>query len=795
MSEQIRLSDAIQTSVLATRTRRRSPSRRLLAAATALALCAGAALAALNPVASLAATCGNESIRAQQGVAALALPECRAYELVSEPKGAPTVSESSTRPETQAAAGGGAIAFHSWYSPSNAASNGHAFVARRGTNGWLTSAIDPTLSPDKEGYIESATTWSSAELTAAIVGLEPTGNVPEPPVVVGEPTEGEYLLRRSGDPVSYQLVTPAPEVVPGADATFEGASQDFERIYFSEAAPLVSGAPEGEDLYLWNEGSLSMAAYSPGGTPIAAQMASGGQNAAELGYSTPMATHAVSTDGESIVFEAEGALYLRRHVGQPQSAIAAGSSKVNGEQCTEPAKACTVQLDAVQGGSGVSGGGKFWGASADGSHVFFSDTSELTANANTTSEKPDLYEYDAESGQLTDLTASAVEAAAVQGVVGVSEDGSYVYFVAEGVLTEVANARGQKAVKRKRNLYLSHDGTITFIATLYPGDAKDWGGKSEGVVSPSLTYRTAEATPDGQFLIFNSVYALTGYKNAPTGGGCSSTEGCNEIFLYDAAANELRCPSCGRPGSKPTGEADLEFPIGIDPRRQLMANGRVFFSTPSPLLAQDEDGTSDVYEWTPSGVAECEEGSPDYNVEAAGCQYLISSGTSAEPSFFADASESGEDVFFTTEQPLLASDTDSEMSLYDARVEGGFPGVPGVPVEPPACESRDTCGPAAKEPPIEAFGASTAFNGPGDLIPAKITEEETGAGGGKGKRPEGSRHQKLKHALKACAKKPKRKRRVCRANARRRFGSGRRGHGRRHAHSSQRNGERKGARR
>lgn len=759
-----------------------------------------------NPARSGAAECGNHAIRAAQGTAALALPECRAYELVSEPKGAPTVSEEGTRPETQAASGGGAIAFHSWYLPSSTTSDGHAFVARRGASGWLTSAIDPTLGPNRAGYIEAATTWSSAELTAAIVSIKPLGSLPEPPLVAGEPTEGVYLLRRSGVPASYQLVTPAPEVAPGADATFEGASQDFKRIFFGEAAPLVPGAPAGEDLYVWDEGILRLAGYSPDGTPVPAQMATGGWNAAELGYSTPMATHAVSSDGESIVFEAEGALYLRMHAGQPQSAVVPGSPKVNGEQCSEPVNGCTIQVDAVQGGPGVSGGGKFWGASADGSRIFFSDTSELTANANTTAEKPDLYEYDVEDGQLTDLTANATEAAAVQGLAGVSENGSYVYFVAEGVLTEATNARGQKAVKRKRNLYLAHAGAITFIATLFPSDAKAWGGESEGAVSPNLTYRTTDTTPDGRFLAFNSVYSLTGYNSAPGQGRCSSSEGCEEIFLYDAATNRLQCPSCGRPGSRPSGEADLEYPLGIDPRRQLMADGRMFFSTPSPLVPQDENSASDVYEWTPPVIAECEESSPSYNVEAAGCQYLISSGASPEPSFFADASESGEDVFFTTEQALLASDTDGEMSLYDARVGGGFPGVPGLPVEPPACESRDSCGPAASEAPTEAFGASAAFNGPGNLIPAKTTEEEPGGGSGKGKRrSEGGRRKKLRHALKACAKRPKRTRRSCRAAARRRLGSKHRGDGRqrqrshatrhRHRRARQSNGTRKGARR
>lgn len=363
--------------------------KRSVAVICAVALTMGV-VAAVAPSPSVAAECGNEAIRAQQGAPALALPECRAYELVTEPKGAPTVSEGSQAPATQAAVGGGAVAFHSWYSPAAAESDGHTFVARRVEDGWQTSPLDPTLGPDKAGYIEVATTWASAELTSDIIALNPFGNVPEPPVVTGEPTEGEYLLRRGNEPVSYQLMNSTPEGVHDAIAIFQGASQDFSRIFFSETAALVAGAPAGEDLYVWHEGTLRLAAYLPGGAPVQATMAAGrSENPGELGRAPAMAAHAISADGERIVFESGGALYLRENVDQPQSPIVPASTKVNGEQCAEPAKACTVQLDAAQGGSGASGGGQFWGASAEGSRVFFTDTSELTANAHTTPSQRD----------------------------------------------------------------------------------------------------------------------------------------------------------------------------------------------------------------------------------------------------------------------------------------------------------------------------------------------------------------------------------------------------------------------
>ena len=83
-------------------------------------------------------------------------------------------------------------------------------------------------------------------------------------------------------------------------------------------------------------------------------------------------------------------------------------------------------------------------ATPDGAKAFFTTPEELTNNANTGSadQGNDLYSFDVGSGQLTnqltDLTADAnpinPNGAAVQGVLGASDDGSYVYFVALGVL-------------------------------------------------------------------------------------------------------------------------------------------------------------------------------------------------------------------------------------------------------------------------------------------------------------------------------------------------------------------------
>jgi hypothetical protein len=108
-------------------------------------------------------------------------------------------------------------------------------------------------------------------------------------------------------------------------------------------------------------------------------------------------------------------------------------------ECTEPAKACTVQIDVPESGaSGSPGDGQFQWANAETTKVFFTDVEQLTSDSTAEAGKPDLYEYDLEKPageRLTDLTANAGEPADVLGVSGASADGSYLYFAAHADLT------------------------------------------------------------------------------------------------------------------------------------------------------------------------------------------------------------------------------------------------------------------------------------------------------------------------------------------------------------------------
>jgi hypothetical protein len=612
--------------------------------------------------------------------------------------------------------------------------SGNEYLATRSPAGaWSQADIQPA------GVASAHYQAFSSDLSIGILEKAENGS--------GE-THGPLYVRSSATGTDTELS-------PAGDAVYAGSSANGSYLLMD-----ASG------LYDSVQGQVSAVNVLPDGAPEA-DATFGAPALRDREANPPDLSDVISTDGARVFWSglSSGGLYVRENPGQPQSPL-------NGQgECTVPADACTLQVDAAAAGAkGKSGGGRFWMADSEGSKVFFTDESQLTSNSTAAPGAPDLYEYQingATGSTLTDLTVHAGEPAAVRGVLGGSEDGSYVYFVAGGVLAGAAkpqNCEPEPAPGLPTggcNLYVLHGGDVSFIATLSSQDgirampaAGDGDGSGEfGDWQPGLGHRTAEVTPNGQSLVFMSNESLTGYDNTARG----SREPVDEVYVYQAdAGGRLSCASCNPGGEPPSvnGYGAAAFlPVSWSdtqlPRWVSEEGSRVFFDSAEPLVPRDSNGRQDVYEWERDGTGSCQSG--------AGCVYLISEGLNSYASWLLGASANGNDVFIITRSELLQDGQSETYAVYDARVGGA------QPVAAAGCPATG-CQGVPVAPPVFATPPSSTFNGVGNFSsPTPTTVKSKPAVKAL------TRAQKRARALRACAHKRGRARRTCEAAARRRY--------------------------
>jgi len=659
-------------------------------------------LASVKVQSAHAAGCTNEAIRSAQGTAALALPDCRAYELVT-PGGQPFIAIGGGLNGPLASTTGNGLFYDTRYPAQAAVKSGEPYVATRGSSGWSVESVAPqstsgssilfnceqgfNLNPDFSKSILSDG-WNS-ELEGSPGQCQESEEV----LVPGAPRGyGNIYLREGGPGTPYRLVNLTPPGEAPGNALVRAYTTDFNHILFEDDARLTADAPMPPEkgpledvLYEWSAGIVHLVSVLPDGEAVPGKPAD--QEDGANFFSLASINNALSEDGEEVFFYADGNLYLRKHALQPPTASGVCSP-------TERTNACTVQVDQKHGGVGASGDGKILVASADGSRVIFSDWNQLTADSkaspptNNRAGQPDLYELNVQTGFLRDLThTEAFERPNVLGVSGFSENGSVLYFSAAGVLNGTGpNAEGKSPQPGGPNLYLLDGDELRFVASGATGESSAGGGG--GFLATAIS-------PDGRYFAFTSTASLTGFDNTLqncTGANCKASE----IFRYDAQAERLECISCGT--SQPTSNTTLLGPNRFSDKssatpvafsRQVLNDGQVFFTTANALVPQDSNGALDVYEF--------EEGQP----------HLISSGTAAGESVFFDADPSGSNVFFATPQDILSSDTNHGLSVYDARVEGGFSEPPPVP----ACEGEGCRGAPATAVASPATPASAGFIG------------------------------------------------------------------------------------
>ncbi len=731
------------------------------------------------------------------------LPDGRAWELVSPVrKGAALIQPLNADDiMIQAAAGGGAIAYEATDAIGEdplGKANISEVLSTRGPAGWQSQdvSIPRNLPPEGTSALDAeggqAYTLFSQNLSLGVVeqaGLAGSSSVSDRPLS-SEATERTPYLRNdsrceSGSEGCYTpLVSPLdvePSSLrfggknPGTELSVVGGSPDLGHLVLQSPYALTAGAVSevgkivgAENLYEWGEGKLQLVNVPPG-----AKSSAPGAYLGYQGLEEDVVAHSVSNDGRFVVWsvgdQAADGLFVRNMVEKR-----------------------TVKV----GGPGAD----FQTMSGAGLRVFYREDGEL-------------YELNAETGASMDITAShgagEADAGVQDAILGSGEDGSYVYFVATGVLADGAAHGGD-------NLYMAHDGaggwSTTYIATLSSEDEHSWYANGEiaeekspcdcgGVERNQVSSRVS---PNGMFVAFMSDRPLTGYDNHDAVSGQLD----EEVFLYDALTRRLVCVSCDPTGARPVGVLDGARRLLVDPEdawgargeesteaghwlagmipsswavkiaqgnggdaafyqpRYLSDSGRLFFESSDGLVPHATNGLMDVYEYEPLASGEtapsdnCTVASPTFGERSVGCVSLISGGTSGSESMFYDASESGDDVFFITTSELVPADNEMSYALFDARVCSTEAPCVTESVSPPACTSGDSCK-AAPSPQPEIFGAppSATFAGAGNLVPStpivKSTKKTAKCPRGKSRNKSGKCVKRKAKARKAGKRKAK----------------------------------------
>ena len=520
------------------------------------------------------------------------------------------------------------------------------YLARRSDDGWNSSPTDiPQINVDQFGRVGSVIATSddlSHAVVTSRVALVPDAVDGNFNVYLRDNRTGnlELIFTTSAMPTSWEKLSTVQDSGPIV------GTPNFDHVLIPEPLALTSDAPDNGllKLYEYSDGELRLASIMPGGSPVTTATA----------MSAPADfRNKISDDGSRYFFE----------VGPQQSYGFEGLFMREGDE--------TIPISVSQrtGDGPAVKDGTFRDASADGNVVYFTSRSQLTDDASANISYPsegDLYRYQVDTGTLIDVSATSdpVNASGPDmtqnPVLGASEDGQRVYFQARGKLTP-------DATYGNRNTYLWHAGQLQLV-TSGPSVAED--------------VADAQLSPDGRLIVFTSRAEATGYDNHnPKCGMAQNGFRCQVLYVFDPAVDGVQCASCDTNDRRPAANAYLGVTDGFNnPRFNAITNdGRVFFSSPDKLVPGDTNGKTDVYQWQD------------------GAQSLISTGKGTSDSRFFTASPDGRNVFFATDQQLVAQDTDNLVDLYDARQGGGL-----VSQNPPTaaapCSGEDCKAPPSGRP-------------------------------------------------------------------------------------------------
>lgn len=411
---------------------------------------------------------------------------------------------------------------------------------------------------------------------------------------------------------------------------------------------------------------------------------------------------------------------------------------------------------------GSPSGSLFHAVSADGSTVFFTPgTGTASSGCLTVSElfaridggEPDARTVSLSEPSLTDCGACDTSSPASATFQGASADGSKAFFTTTQPLLSGATGENiyeynfDAAAGQKLQLVSGGDATVTDPAsdvlgvTRISGDGSHVYFVAGGVLTTTPNSQGAQASagadnlylyeqdaafPNGRTVFIGDLAAADSSLWGPQAGPVPAeatpdgrflvfatsapltpddTDTAQDVYEYDATANTLTRISIGSNGSG----NDSAFSASI---ANVFTTAYTDFSdSASAGNSVSDDGQYVFFTTNEPLVPSDTNGAADVYEYHDGQVSLISDGTTSTGSTFVGSTASGQDVYFSTRGALVSQDTDGgNLDVYDARINGGFLVNP----PPSPCADGDACQGAATGAPPPAAAGTVTFTGPGD---------------------------------------------------------------------------------
>lgn len=660
--------------------------------------------------------CPNEELRKENS--SLALPECRAYEMISPPEkggypahafglgeGSPTAVGYATLAGNIAGSGQGSI-------------GQNYYVSRRTEHGWETipglNGADGSLfsGPQALHYPVVLPNFFAGSLLTSMWNIEP-------------------------NEISFAHKRPW---LRNPDGSFSALGEELLTDHNAEFPAFNGRAHFSLDLsHLLFDGTVDAGygwlVYGPGvyeyvgtgnGAPTRVDLDNLGDPISECGAPGEGGRVAfnreISANGSASVFTVNGNKLCDSSKGPPADEIWARVGGIGGASYDVSESLCTRTAGDPGGACNAPSDPNFLSVSHDGSRVFFSTKQQLVNG--DTDQTTDIYRCEMPSATpapgkggnpcapLTEVSGAA-GGAEVEQVLAMSEDGSTAYFIASGLLADNEDALGETAKAGGHNLYVwRQDAANPAGQTVFIGAFTDPTDVNEpnDPFHPH-PYEGPQTTDDGRYFVFNTNNILV-----PT-----DTDESRDIYRYDAQTGELSRVSVNSFGTGGNGKFEPEIiapfklynpasgaggqPPAAYPHPAISNNGKVVFITAEPLAPIDGNEAPDTYLWTEGKTSLITTASVG-SMEASG-----SIGYGSRNPNQAMIDKSGEGVYFTSAQELVPADSDEVGDLYVAQVDGGFKAPVTSSCSGEACQPAPSPKPASPNPP------TVGGNGAGNFKP------------------------------------------------------------------------------